>query len=53
MPHHCPKIVDNVVPFGDNQGDPCLLSKFLQGLQAALVLSEGVNIGVIPERGNL
>jgi predicted transcriptional regulator len=53
MPHHRPKIVDNVVPLGDNQRKFRFLSKFLQSLQAALVLGEGMNIGIIPERGNL
>ena len=53
MPHYRPKIVDNVVPFGNDQGEFRLLGKLLQSLQAALVLGEGVNIGVIPERGNL
>jgi len=53
MPHYRLKIVDNVIPFGDDQGKFSLLSKFLQSLQAVLMLGEGVNIGIIPERGNL
>jgi hypothetical protein len=53
MPHYRLKIVDDVVPFGNDQREFRLLSKFLQGLQAALVLGEGVNVRIIPERGNL
>jgi len=53
MPHYRLKIVDNVVPFGNDQREFRLLSKFLQSLQALLVLGEGVNIGVIPKSGNL
>ena len=53
MPHYGPEIVNDVVPFSDNQGETRRLNIILQGLQASLMLCKGMDIGVVPEEGGL
>jgi hypothetical protein len=49
MAYHSLKVLQHVVAFSDDQGQASSSSKGLHSLQAELVLSEGVNVGVVPE----
>ena len=53
MSHHSPKIVNDIVSFESNQSKVHSLSILLQSLQAVLVLGQGMDVGVVPEKGDL
>jgi hypothetical protein len=48
-----PEILDEVIAFGDDEGKACLSTVLLEGLQPALVLGEGMDVGIVPEGGDL
>ncbi len=53
MPHHHPKIADNIVAVRDNEGEICLLGEAQHCLQSTLVFGEGVDIRIIPKGSDL
>lgn len=53
MTYYSLKVFEHIVAFSYDEGQICRLSEGLHSLQAELVLSKGVNVGVVPEGGDL
>lgn len=53
MTYHSLKVFEHIVAFSYDEGKICRLSEGLHSLQAELVFSKGVNVGVVPEGCNL
>jgi len=53
MPYHRSKVADYLVALGDDEGQVYGMGEGPHRLQAISVLSEWVNVGVIPEGGYL
>jgi hypothetical protein len=53
MTYYSLKVFEHIVALSDDQGQASRSCEGLHGLQAELVLPEGVNVGVVPEGGDL
>jgi len=53
MPYHPAEVFNHVINLGNNQWQVYILRQGFHCFQAVLVLSVGVNIGVIPEGADL
>jgi hypothetical protein len=53
MAYYSLKILEHIVAFSDNKREVCFSGKGLHSLNAALVLCERVDIGIVPESSDL
>ena len=53
MPHHRSNVADYLVALGDDERQVYGMGEGTHRLQAILVLNEWVNVGVIPEAGDI